>query len=198
MLPTRAMNLFRRMSSLWAPRRRTSDLLVQSAASAFHVREFQISARYRQVVNHSVAKGFDSKCAATISGNPEALKPANISIEKYHNIADFYLATLQDKLELLQDENEAIDVEFSAGVLTLKFPPNGTYVLNKQPPNKQIWLSSPITGPKRYDYVITNKTQSGPEENERGEWIYLRDGSTLSKLLKEECNLEMGNEGHDD
>lgn len=35
------------------------------------------------------------------------------------------------------------EVEYSQGVLTLKVPPRGTYVLNKQPANKQIWLSSP-------------------------------------------------------
>lgn len=32
-----------------------------------------------------------------------------------------------------------------AGVLTLKLGDKGTYVINKQPPNKQIWLSSPIS-----------------------------------------------------
>ena len=30
-----------------------------------------------------------------------------------------------------------------SGVLTVRLGDNGTYVLNKQPPNKQIWLSSP-------------------------------------------------------
>ena len=28
----------------------------------------------------------------------------------------------------------------------------GTYVINKQSPNRQIWLSSPVSGPKRYDF----------------------------------------------
>lgn len=31
-----------------------------------------------------------------------------------------------------------------SGVLTVRLGDRGTYVLNKQPPNKQIWLSSPI------------------------------------------------------
>ncbi|MCJ1329407.1 Mitochondrial chaperone Frataxin [Thelotrema lepadinum] len=66
--------------------------------------------------------------------------------------------------------------------MTLVFPPNGTYVLNKQPPNRQIWLSSPISGPKRYDYV---------ERDRRGEWVYLRDGSTLTDLLREELGLDL-------
>jgi frataxin len=70
-----------------------------------------------------------------------------------------------------------------AGVLTLVFPPAGTYVLNKQPPNRQIWLSSPLSGPKRYDYV---KTEGG-----EGDWIYMRDGSRLSELLRKELSIKL-------
>ena len=29
---------------------------------------------------------------------------------------------------------------------------NGTFVLNKQTPNEQLWLSSPVSGPLRYDF----------------------------------------------
>lgn len=65
-------------------------------------------------------------------------------------------------------------------------PDVGTYVLNKQPPNKQIWLSSPVSGPKRYDWVVPE----GAHETE-GQWIYLRDGSNLTKLLNEELQLEL-------
>lgn len=78
-----------------------------------------------------------------------------------------------------------------AGVLTLAFPPNGTYVINKQPPNKQIWLSSPITGPKRYDYVIASEGQDAKEGTGTGEWVYLRDGSTLNELLNKELGVDM-------
>jgi frataxin len=70
-----------------------------------------------------------------------------------------------------------------AGVLTIVFPPHGTYVINKQPPNRQIWLSSPVSGPKRYDYVCLN------EDKGRGDWVYLRDGSTMSGLLREEMGV---------
>ncbi|EGX48093.1 hypothetical protein AOL_s00081g89 [Orbilia oligospora ATCC 24927] len=82
------------------------------------------------------------------------------------------------KLEELAEDDKGLDVEFSAGVLTLDTP-NGTYVINKQPPNKQIWLSSPISGPKRYDWI----------EEER-KWVYSRDKSTLSSLLAEEVGTE--------
>jgi frataxin len=55
-------------------------------------------------------------------------------------------------------------------------------VINKQPPNKQIWLSSPISGPKRYDFVIQSEGQEQKEGTGSGEWVYLRDGSTLADL----------------
>jgi frataxin len=35
-------------------------------------------------------------------------------------------------------------ISLKSGVLTLQLGDKGTYVINKQPPNKQIWLSSPF------------------------------------------------------
>jgi len=78
-----------------------------------------------------------------------------------------------------------------AGVLTLSFPPNGTYVINKQPPNKQIWLSSPTTGPKRFDYVVLSEGQDAKEGTGKADWVYLRDGSTLTELLLAEIGVDM-------
>lgn len=78
-----------------------------------------------------------------------------------------------------------------AGVLTLVFPPNGSYVINKQPPNKQIWLSSPISGPKRYDWVVLGEGQDQKEGSGKGEWIYLRDGSTLTDLMRKEVGIHL-------
>ena len=83
--------------------------------------------------------------------------------------------------EYLENLSEQVDSELSQGVLTLTLPPNGTYVINKQPPNKQIWLSSPISGPKRYDLI-------------GGKWVTLRDGSSLTSLLEEEISTAIGQE----
>lgn len=74
----------------------------------------------------------------------------------------------------------------------MKFPPAGTYVINKQPPNKQIWLSSPISGPKRYDYAIWSEDQNSKEETGGGSWVYLRDGTTLASLLESELGIDLG------
>lgn len=78
------------------------------------------------------------------------------------------------------------------GVLTIEFAGKGTYVINKQPPNKQIWLSSPIAGPKRYDWVVLGESMNQKEGAGRGEWIYLRDNSTLTELIKDEIGVNLG------
>jgi len=108
--------------------------------------------------------------------------------------------------DLAESSSEGVEAEFSAGVLTITTPKHGTYVLNKQPPNRQIWLSSPISGPKRFDWVIPAASQShkhdstidsGDHGESGGKWIYLRDGSALSEVLKKELGVEVIHSGGD-
>jgi frataxin len=74
-----------------------------------------------------------------------------LDIITYHKLADEALDYLYGKFEetgeSLSGTLPGYDVEYSMGVLKLSIPiPDyGTLVLNKQPPNKQIWLSSPIS-----------------------------------------------------
>lgn len=76
--------------------------------------------------------------------------------------------------------------------MTIEVQNKGSYVLNKQPPNKQIWLSSPISGPKRYDWVVTGESMHQKEGSGSGGWVYLRDGSNLSELLRKEIGIDVG------
>ncbi|KAH9995159.1 mitochondrial chaperone Frataxin [Xylariaceae sp. FL0662B] len=144
---------------------------------------------YRQPISKCLFST-SHRCARPLS--PEVLKtikPAPMSDAEYHELADDYLEMLLLKYEELQDERGDIDVEYSSGVMTVKIPNAGTYVLNKQPPNKQIWLSSPRSGPKRYDYVVLSEGQHQKQETGRGGWVYLRDGSSLDELLYEETGV---------
>ncbi|CAG0916095.1 unnamed protein product [Notodromas monacha] len=123
----------------------------------------------------------ESKVSTTISrlyctSPPEAFD--------YHSIADSTLENIQDVLEDLVESDmtelgASSDITFSDGVLTARLGRFGTYVINKQSPNRQIWLSSPKSGPKRYDYV-------------NGRWIYLHDGVELYILLSEELSEVFG------
>ncbi|KAH8175589.1 frataxin-like domain-containing protein [Sarocladium implicatum] len=118
--------------------------------------------------------------------------PVELSESEYHEIADEYMERLLNVCEEAQEEREDLDIEYSAGVMNITLPSRGTYVLNKQPPNKQIWLSSPISGPKRYDWCVSGESQLDKEDTASGSWIYSRDGSSLDALLLEELGVDLG------
>ena len=79
---------------------------------------------------------------------------ATESESKFTEKAKEYLETLGEKLEQWADDEieEDVECDYSDGVLTISLGRDrGTYVLNKQAPNKQIWWSSPISGPHRFE-----------------------------------------------
>ncbi|XP_029678766.1 frataxin homolog, mitochondrial [Formica exsecta] len=101
----------------------------------------------------------------------------SLSSVQYEKICDETLDSLSECFEELIEAAAHLpdaDVSYGDGVLTVIFgEPHGTYVINRQIPNKQIWLSSPKSGPKRYDFI-------------NGQWIYKHDGITLHELLNNE------------
>lgn len=99
---------------------------------------------------------------------------------EFHLKADQTLNDLQEGIEDSIEEME--EIVLASGVLTFETP-RGTWVLNKQTPNKQIWWSSPISGPKRYEY-----------DNHKDTWVNTRDGSFLQDSLKEEMLEVYGTE----
>jgi frataxin-like iron-binding protein CyaY len=64
----------------------------------------------------------------------------SLSLDEFHQKSDSYLLNLQDYLEEL--DNPLLDVQLTLGVMTLQVDQK-IFVINKQPPNLQIWLSSP-------------------------------------------------------
>ncbi|KAK3823399.1 MAG: hypothetical protein J3Q66DRAFT_279371 [Benniella sp.] len=108
---------------------------------------------------------------------------SDLTDDDYHEASDVSMDRMVEYFEDLGDEHEipGYDVEYQSGVLTIKLGDKGTYVINKQPPNKQLWLSSPTTGPKRYDYDANHKT-----------WFYSRDHHTLKSLLDSEISEAIG------
>ncbi|KAK7463820.1 Mitochondrial matrix iron chaperone [Stygiomarasmius scandens] len=110
---------------------------------------------------------------------PPHINVSSLSTERYHRLSDETMEILFEELENILDNfgNPSYEVEYSSGVLTLRLGEHGTYVINKQPPNKQIWLSSPVSGPKRYDYSESD-----------GHWRYSRNNESLSELLNEELS----------
>ncbi|KAI7905429.1 uncharacterized protein BX663DRAFT_499691 [Cokeromyces recurvatus] len=106
-----------------------------------------------------------------------------LTTDRYHRLSDEILEHIISVLEDISDEVDikGFDVEYSQGVMTLSLGEKGTYVVNKQPPNHQIWLSSPISGPQRYDY-----------DEKYQKWFYHRDNHTLDEVLNAELSQALG------
>lgn len=96
-------------------------------------------------------------------------------------LAEFSLETISELVaELYVDSDSApsdFDVDLSQGVLTISLGEDGTYVLNTQTPNRQIWMSSPASGPWRYCWRAEDR-----------QWVSTRDGHSLSGRLGEELS----------
>ena len=99
-----------------------------------------------------------------------------IDPNKYQKLSNETLESLNDRFsELIEDHDSLVgaDTNLADGVLTVKLNEHGTYVINKQTPNQQIWLSSPVSGPYRYDIF-------------RNSWVYKHTGETMHALLDRE------------
>ena len=106
-----------------------------------------------------------------------------MTASEYDGLSENDMETMHDSLEsLCEDQDEGKwEVEYSSGVMTLSVPPHGTYVINKQPPNQQIWISSPVSGPARFGY------------SPAGVWVHhRRQGVSLGKLLDDEIKGMLG------
>ncbi|XP_044921007.1 frataxin, mitochondrial [Mustela nigripes] len=118
-----------------------------------------------------------SVCWVTVRAVGTVGDPGSLDETTYERLAEKTLDSLAEFFEDLADKPytfEDYDVSFGSGVLTVKLGGDlGTYVINKQTPNKQIWLSSPSSGPKRYDWTGRN-------------WVYAHDGVSLHELLAAE------------
>ncbi|XP_074266260.1 frataxin, mitochondrial-like [Silene latifolia] len=76
---------------------------------------------------------------------------------------------------------DGFDVDYGNEVLTLKLGNLGTYVVNKQTPNRQIWLSSPVSGPSRFDWDGSSQA-----------WVYRRNKTNLFSVLERELEKLCG------
>lgn len=100
---------------------------------------------------------------------------------EYTAIATATLDAIYEAAIAASEENlfgPDFDGELASGVVRLYLgDENGTYVANTQTPNRQIWLSSPISGPWRYDWHPNDRV-----------WRSTRDGHLLTELLEKELS----------
>ena len=112
-----------------------------------------------------------------------AATPGTVDEESYHILVDRTLEGVQDVYDEIADDfpELELEVEYSSGVLNVVVGTLGTFVLNKQAPNMQLWLSSPITGPLRYNYCQATAS-----------WLNSRDDHRLFDRLADDFETLSG------
>jgi frataxin len=94
---------------------------------------------------------------------------------QFESLADATLAQLQAAVEAAPGGN--LDAELVGGILTIEIESGGQFLLNKHGPNRQIWLSSPVSG--AWHFAWSEDDQA---------WISTRGGERLEELLDRELS----------
>ena len=69
------------------------------------------------------------------------------------------------------------NIELNDNILTIDLKGDKTYILNINKINKQLWLSSPFSGPKRFEY-----------DKKTNQWLDINNKINLFKILNNEFN----------
>lgn len=80
----------------------------------------------------------------------------------FETIAAATLERLAERLEAALADD--LDVELRAGILTLELADRRQFIVNKHAPNREIWLSSPVSGAHHFAWAAeTWRSTRGPE-----------------------------------
>lgn len=85
----------------------------------------------------------------------------------YESASREVMRDIFNRIDMLVDSAEIKD-----NVVSVNIPEKGTFVINRQPPKKEIWLSSPVSGPYHFRYKDKK-------------WID-NQGNSLFKIVSEE------------
>lgn len=96
-----------------------------------------------------------------------------MSDSEFTKLAEKTISLIAEIIEE-QDNNYLIDIDFHDDILTLETE-DGVFVINKQSAVKEIWLSSPISGPYHFFY-------------ENGVWK-TKSNILLKGILEQELNM---------
>lgn len=86
----------------------------------------------------------------------------------FESLADSLLAALEEAIA------DHADAELQGGILTVEGD-DGTWIVNKHAPTRQVWLSSPRSGARHYAFAA-----------EAGKWLDTRGGGDLLEVLSAE------------
>jgi frataxin len=97
---------------------------------------------------------------------------------QFERLADATLAQLLSAIEAAAGD---LDAEVVNGILTIELESGGKYLLNRHAPNRELWLSSPVSGAWHFAW----------SEGENA-WISTRGAERLNALLGRELSEATG------
>lgn len=98
---------------------------------------------------------------------------------RFETLAD---QTLHRFMDAIDDAlGDRMDVDLENGILKIELDDGGQYVINKHAPNRQIWMSSPLSGAAHFGY-----------DEAAGGWISTRGGGNLAEILSAELERAAG------
>jgi frataxin len=97
----------------------------------------------------------------------------------FAKLADATLLCISDALEALTDDR--LEVDLQDGILTIVLETGGHYLINRHAPNRQIWMSSPVSGAIHFDW-------SGKQNG----WVGTRGEGGLQEILERELSQATG------
>lgn len=108
---------------------------------------------------------------------------------RFHQLGDRFVEHVMDAVDAL-DSEFVDDARFADGVLNIDTS-RGTFVLNKQAPKHQLWLSSPLSGPHHYD--IDGDGDAVVWRSDRdGHLLHEKLNRELSEVLQAKIDLRSG------
>lgn len=91
----------------------------------------------------------------------------------YIHLITEYLDQLLEKIE--SSYWQVLDCELNEGVLYIRTEKLGNFIINRNIPRQELWLSSPFSGGSHFKYVA-------------GEWVNTRTQESFEPLLFKELD----------
>ena len=105
--------------------------------------------------------------------------PGNDKLLGFSEAADRTLQHIHDTVDVWAEDVgiPEYDAALELGVVTISFGSKGAFVLNKQASIRELWLSSPISGPSHYKYCSSTRV-----------WRDTRQRTDLLSRLEQDIN----------
>ncbi|PKR47747.1 iron donor protein CyaY [Thalassospira marina] len=97
----------------------------------------------------------------------------------FHRLADETIENISDVID--DAAGDVIDVDLEAGILTIELDSGEQFIINKHALNRQIWMSSPVSGASHYDY-----------DEDTESWRSTRGATTLHEQLAADLAVKTG------